>query len=200
MSKPFKSAGIDGIVPALLQQGTGHLADICAVHLQPVWQEGMYPKLVDRLMRCLLLNPGRLTILRLRHIILLICHSCWWWYKNWCTGISGARNRGLIPYTETSLPTNQVKSIETALHIVVTNINGRSETSGNGTQEFFLHSGRAFDRSLYEIIIKAAEQHGLWHKVCYWVSFKWGCTKITAILAEEKLEGSVAQGCWHWCI
>ena len=36
MSKSFKSAGTDGIVPALLQQGTGHLADICAVYLQPV--------------------------------------------------------------------------------------------------------------------------------------------------------------------
>lgn len=66
------------------------------------------------------LNPGRLTILRLRHITLLIYGpSCWWWYKNWWAGISGTRNWGLIPYTETSLPTNQVKSTESELHNVV---------------------------------------------------------------------------------
>jgi len=83
------------------------------------------------------LNPGRLTILRLRHIILLIyCQSCWWCYKKWWAGISGTRNWDLSPYTETSLPTNQVKSTETALHSVVTHT-GCSETRGNSSQEFF---------------------------------------------------------------
>jgi hypothetical protein len=48
-NKAFKSAGTDGIAPALLQQGTGQLADICAVYLQPVWQEGTYPQPVDKL-------------------------------------------------------------------------------------------------------------------------------------------------------
>ena len=69
------------------------------------------------------LTPGRLTILRIRHIILLIyCPSCWERYKNWWTSISGTRKWGLIAYTDTSLPTNQVKSIETALHSVITHI------------------------------------------------------------------------------
>jgi hypothetical protein len=47
--KAFKAAGTDGIAPALLQQGIGHLEDICAVYLQPVWQEGTYPQFLDKL-------------------------------------------------------------------------------------------------------------------------------------------------------
>jgi hypothetical protein len=47
--KAFKSAGNDGIVPALLQEGTGHIADICAVYYKPVWQEGIHPQPLDKL-------------------------------------------------------------------------------------------------------------------------------------------------------
>jgi hypothetical protein len=54
--KPFKLAGTDGIVSAHLQQGVEHLTThVCRISL----------------------NPGRPTIPRLRHIVLLVYHpSC----------------------------------------------------------------------------------------------------------------------------
>jgi hypothetical protein len=95
------------------------------------------------------LNPRRLTILKLRYIILLIyCPSCWRWYKNWWTDISVTRNSGLIPYTETSWPTNHVKSTETALHNVVTHI-----LDAVKHEEIALASFSTQWRGLWQIII-----------------------------------------------
>ena len=73
----------------------------------------MYANLEGRSRWRLSLNTGRLTILSLRHTILLVCHpSCWRQWKNWWTGLSGMRFWGCVPYIYTCLPTNQVSSLK----------------------------------------------------------------------------------------
>ena len=45
------------------------------------------------------------------------------------------------------------------------------------------------------IITKAAKWHGLEDTICRWIDSMLGSRKITAMLAGENLEGSVARGC-----
>jgi hypothetical protein len=53
----------------------------------------------------------------------------------------------------------------------------------------------AFDRTSFDMITKAAKRHGLEDTVCRWIGSMLGSRKITATLAGETLEGSVARGC-----
>jgi hypothetical protein len=58
----------------------------------------------------------------------------------------------------------------------------------------FLDIEGAFDRKSFEVIIKAAEQHGLGHVICWWVGSMLGSGQITAKLAGEDLQGLSAGG------
>jgi hypothetical protein len=59
----------------------------------------------------------------------------------------------------------------------------------------FLDIEGAFDSTSFDIITKAAKWHGLGHTICRWIASMLGSRKITATLATETLEGSVARGC-----
>jgi hypothetical protein len=59
----------------------------------------------------------------------------------------------------------------------------------------FLDIEGAFDRTSFDIIKKAAKWHGLEDTICCWIGSMLGSRKITATLAGETLEGSVASGC-----
>jgi hypothetical protein len=59
----------------------------------------------------------------------------------------------------------------------------------------FLDIEGAFDSMSVEVIIKAAEQHGIRRTIGWWVGSMLGSRKITATLARETLEGSVTKGC-----
>jgi hypothetical protein len=51
-----------------------------------------------------------------------------------------------------------------------------------------------FDSTSFDIITKPAKWYGLADTICRWISSILGGTKITATLAGEILEGSVARG------
>jgi hypothetical protein len=59
----------------------------------------------------------------------------------------------------------------------------------------FLDIEGAFDSTSFDIITKAAKWHGLEDTICHWIGVMLGSRKITATLAGETLEGSVARGC-----
>jgi hypothetical protein len=61
--------------------------------------------------------------------------------------------------------------------------------------ENFLDTEGAFDSTSFEVIIKAAEQHGIGCTICWWVGSMLGYREITATLAGENLEGFLAKGC-----
>jgi retron-type reverse transcriptase len=68
-------------------------------------------------------------------------------------------------------------------------VENREVTSGA-----FLDIEEAFDSTSHSIIIEAAKRHGFGDTICRWVNFMLGKRKITATLAGENLEGSMARG------
>jgi hypothetical protein len=86
------------------------------------------------------------------------------------------------------------KSTETALHQAITHTEEAVENS-KVTLAAFLDIEGAFDSTSFDIITKAAKWHGLGDMICCWISSMLGSRKITATLAGETLEGSVARGC-----
>jgi hypothetical protein len=79
------------------------------------------------------------------------------------------------------------RSTETALHHMITHIEEAVENSEDIEGAFYSTS--------FDIITKAAKQHGLEDTICRWISSMLGSRKITATFAGETLEGSVARGC-----
>ena len=59
----------------------------------------------------------------------------------------------------------------------------------------FLDTEGAFDSTPFDIITKAAKRHGLEDTICHWIGSMLGSRKITATLAGETLQGSVARVC-----
>lgn len=108
-------------------------------NLHSLYGKGVCRQAGDRLRCCLSLNPERLTILSLGHTVLLInCPSCWRWQRNWCSGISGTRYWGLIPYMKTSLPTKHISPLK--LHYTEwSKYRESSGTQGNSTWSFPRH-------------------------------------------------------------
>jgi hypothetical protein len=64
-----------------------------------------------------------------------------------------------------------------------------------GTLGTFLDIEGASDSTSHSFIIEAAKRHGLEDTICLWINFVLGNRKITATLAAETLEGSVARDC-----
>jgi hypothetical protein len=77
---------------------------------------------------------------------------------------------------------------------VITHIEELVENS-KVTLGAFLDIEGAFDSTSFDIITKAAKWHGLEDTICRWIGSMLGSRKITAMLAGENLEGSVARGC-----
>jgi hypothetical protein len=86
------------------------------------------------------------------------------------------------------------RSTDTVLCHVITHIEEAVENS-EVTLEAFLDIEGAFDSTSFDIITKAAKQHGREDMICRWISSRLGSRKITATLAGETLEGFVARGC-----
>jgi hypothetical protein len=77
---------------------------------------------------------------------------------------------------------------------VITHIEEAVENS-EVTLGAFLGIEGAFDSTSFDIIMKAGKRHGLEDTICRWIGSMLGSRKITATLAGETLEGSVARGC-----
>jgi hypothetical protein len=116
---------------------------------------------------------------------------------------------GLRPLHQYQFAYQPGKPTETALHHVITHIEEAVENS-KVTLGAFLGIEGAFDSTSFDIITKAAKQHGLEDTICHWIGSVLGSRKITATLAGETLEESVARavcrgafyclccGAWLW--
>jgi hypothetical protein len=101
------------------------------------------------------------------------------------------------------------KPTETAMHHAITHTEEAVE-SREVTLGAFLDIEEAFDSTSFDIITKAAKQHGLGDTICRWIGYMLGSRKITATLAGETLEGSWSEavhrgrfyrlccGAWLW--
>ena len=86
------------------------------------------------------------------------------------------------------------KSTETALHHVITHTEEAVE-NWEITFGVFLDIEGPFDSTSFDSITMAAKCHGLGHTICRWIGPMLGSRKITATLAGETMEGSVARDC-----
>jgi hypothetical protein len=101
---------------------------------------------------------------------------------------------GLHPLHQYQFACQPGKSTQTALHHVITHIEKAVENR-EVTLGAFLDIEGAFDITSFDTITKSAKQHGLGHTICRWIGSMLGSRKITATLAGETLEGSMARGC-----
>jgi hypothetical protein len=93
---------------------------------------------------------------------------------------------GLHPLHRYQFAYQPGRSTEIALYHVITHIEEAMENSK-------VTLG-AFDSTSFDIT-KAAKRHGLEDMICRWIGSMLGSRKITATIAGETLEGSVARGC-----
>jgi hypothetical protein len=193
--KPFKSAGTDEIVPALLQQEVDYLTThLCRIfraclarrYIPIAWRQvnvTFIPKPAKanytEAKEC---RPISLSSFMLKTMQKLV-------YRYITEEI--LRLRPLHRYQFAYQPG---KSTETTLHHVITCIEEAVENR-EVTLGAFLDIEGALDITSHSIIIEAAKRHGLDDTICRWISFMLGKRKIMATQAGETLEGSVARGC-----
>jgi hypothetical protein len=86
------------------------------------------------------------------------------------------------------------KSIETAIHNVVTHIESAIKHKDIALGAFLDIEG-ALDRTSFDIIDQAAEKHGVEPAICRWISAMLESRTITATLSGETLGASASRGC-----
>jgi len=106
--KPLKSAGTDGIVPALLQQGV----DVLMTHLCHIFRaflaRGWIPKAWRQVKVMIIPGPKKANYTEAKaYRPISLLPFMLKRQKNWCTSISGTRFWGYIPYIDTNFPANQ---------------------------------------------------------------------------------------------
>jgi hypothetical protein len=101
---------------------------------------------------------------------------------------------GIRPLHQYQFAYQPGKYTETALHHVITHTDKAVENR-EVTLGAFLDIEGAFDSTSFYIIRKATKWHGLEDTICHWIRSMLGSRRITAMLAGETLEGSVARGC-----
>jgi hypothetical protein len=192
--EPFRSAGTDGIVPALLQQGVDHLMTRLCHIFRACLARGYIPKAWRQVKVTFIPKPGKANYTKAKayHLISLSSFMLKMMEKLVDSHIRD-EILGLCPlhlYQSTYKPGN---STETTLHHVITHteeaVDNREVTLGA-----FLDIDGAFDSTSFGIK-KAARRHGLGDTICRRIGSMLGGRKLTATLAGETLERSVARGC-----
>jgi hypothetical protein len=88
------------------------------------------------------------------------------------------------------------KSVETAIHNVVTCIGSATEYKELALGAFHDIQG-ASNRTLFDGITQAAERHGIESTICRWICSMQESRNIITTLLGEILRGSMAMGCLH---
>jgi hypothetical protein len=101
---------------------------------------------------------------------------------------------GLCPTHRYQFAYQTQKSNETTLHPAITHIEEAVENRED-TLGAFLDIEETFNSTSFDILTKAAERHGLRDTIWRWIGSMLGGRNITATLAGETLEESVARGC-----
>jgi hypothetical protein len=184
--KPFKSAGTDEIVPALLQHG----ADLLVPHLCRIYRAsmayGFIPISWRQVKVTFIPKPGKVDyteakayrpislssfLLKMMEKLVDRTYPLHWNQHAYLTG----------------------KSTEIALHNVVTHIENAIEHKDIALGAF-LDIEVAFDRTSFYIIKQAAEKHGIEPAICRWIRNMLESRTITATLSGETLGASSSRG------
>jgi hypothetical protein len=183
--KPFKLAGIDEIVPALLHQGVDRLTThLCRIFRACLARE--YIPIAWRQVKVTFIpKPGKAnhTETKAYRPISLMSFTL----RTMETLVDrhiGYEILGLHPLHQYQFAYQPRKSTETALHQVIACIEEAVENRVV-TLGAFLDIEGVSDNTSHSIIIEAAKRHGLEDTICGWISFIQGNRKIIATLAGD---------------
>jgi hypothetical protein len=193
--KPFKLAGSDGIVPAVLQQRVEHLTTHLCHIFRACLARGYISKAWRQVKVTFFPKPGKANYTEAKAYRPISLSS---FMLKMMEKLVDRHIRdeilGVCPLHQYQFAYQPGKSTETALHHVIEHIEEAVKNSEVSLGNFLDIEG-AFDSISFDIITKAAKQHGLGDTICCWIGSMLGSRKITATLAGETLEGSVARGC-----
>jgi hypothetical protein len=205
--KPFKSAGTDGIVPALLQQGIEHLVpQLCRI-FRTCMVYGFVPMAWRQVRVTFIPKPGELDYTEAKAYRPISLSS--FLLKTMEKLVDRYIRDGALrihPLHRNQHAYQLGKSTETALHNVVTRIENAIQYKVNALGAFLDIEG-AFGRTSFDTIIQAAGRHGIEPAICRWMCAKLENRNICATLSGETHYGVRREGCsllccgaWSWMI
>jgi hypothetical protein len=193
--KPFKSAGTDGIVPVLLQQGAEHVIPHLCHIFRACITYGFIPTAWRQVKVTFILKPGKLDYTKAKAYCPI--SPSFFLLKMMEKLVDRHIRDGVLK--EYPLHRNQHayqtgKSTEAALHNVVIHTEKAIEHRDIALGAV-LDIERAFDRTSFDIIKQAVERHGIEPTVCRWFCDMLESRNISATLSGETLGATAARGC-----
>jgi hypothetical protein len=183
--KSLKSAGIDGIVPALLQQGVEHqVPNLCCI-FRACMSYGFIPTAWRQVKVTFIPKPRKLDYTEAKAYCPISLSS--FLLKTMEKLVARHIRDGALrihPLRRNQHAYQISKPTETALHNVVTRIEYAIEHKDIALGAF-LDRGGAFDRTSFDTIKPAAERHGIESAICRWSCAMLDSRNITAILSGE---------------
>jgi hypothetical protein len=193
--KPFKSAGTDEIVPALLQQGMEYLSPHLCCIFRACLAYGYIPKAWRQVRVMFIPKPGKPDYTKakayrpisLSSFLLKTMEKLVYRHIR-----DGALKNYPLHRNQHAYQTG--KSTETALHNVVTHTESSIEHKEIALAAFVDIEG-TFDRTSSEVITLAAERNGTESTICRWICSMLESRNIVTTLSGETLRASKARGC-----
>jgi hypothetical protein len=192
--KPFKSEGTDGIVTALLHQGVNHLTTHLCHIFTACLARGYIPKAWRQVKVTFIPKPGKANYTKAKAYCPISLSFMLKTMEKLVDRHIKDEILGLRPIHQYQFAYQPGKSTKTTLHHVITHIQEAVENR-EVTPGALLDIAGAFDSTSFDIITKTATCNRLGDAICQWIGYMLRGRKITATLAEETLEGSVARGC-----
>jgi hypothetical protein len=191
---PFKSAGADEIVPALLQQGMEHLSPHLCCIFRACLAYGYIPTAWRQVRVTFIPKPGKLDYTEAKAYRPISLSS--FILKMEKLVDRHIRDGALKEY---SLHRNQHayqtgKSTEMTIHNVATGIESAIEHKEIALAAFLDIEG-ASDRTSFAVITQAAERHGTESTICRWICSMLESRNIVTTISGETLRASMARGC-----
>jgi hypothetical protein len=186
--KPFKSAGQDGIVPALLQQLEEYLVPHHCRIFRACLAHGFTPSAWRQVKVTFIPKSGKLDYTEAKAYFML---------KTMKKLVDRYIRDGALrinPLHRNQHAYQTGKSTETALHNVVTRIEYAIKHKDIALGVFLDIEG-AIDRTFFDIIKQVAERYGIEPAICRWICAMLESRTISATLSGETLGASAARGC-----
>ena len=191
--KPYKSPGMDGIFPVLLQQGMEYLLDLIVEIYKDCLQQGITPDKWLETKICFIPKPGKqsyfdpkdLRPISLFSFLLKGLERCIHWYLN-DTHLKDKFSKNIYSYREGI-------GTEDALHNLVFKIEKALE-KGEHALVLFLDLSAAFSSVTVESIIKNLKSLGVEDEILNWANHMLLNRKAYAFLSGEQMFKIVTRG------
>ena len=193
--KPYKSPGLDGVVPALLQWGCSQLvphlvwifrACITLTYVPLQWRE-VKVVYIPKPGRSDYSTPKSYRPISLTSVLLKTLERLCDRYIRETALILNSLHPNQHAYI-------QGRSTETALHAVVSKID-KSLEYRNSTLGIFIDIEGAFDKATFDSIVNALKEHGVEPPLFKWIQFMLEHRTVQFSSGDSNIKGYVTRGC-----